>query len=112
MMHISGVHLHACFGSEASATHPSVHLADSGLFFGEHHSSDDSDDLEFDLPDTRSAKVDYPPSVGLPSNWHVAGLPAPTLRVLDIPWARGPPLLLPASHFELTPPAQAPPALS
>lgn len=112
MMRVSGVHLHACFGLEATGAHPSVHLADGGLFFGEHHAEDDADDLELDLPDTRSAKVDYPPSLNLPSYWHVAGLLAPAMRVVEIPWARGPPPLQPASHFELTPPAQAPPSLS
>jgi hypothetical protein len=112
VMRISGVHLHACFGSEAPESHPSTHLADSGLLFGEHHSSDDSDDLELDLPDSRSAKVDQPPSLDLPSHWHVAGPLVPAMRTLEVPPARGPPPLQLASHFELTPPAQAPPALS
>ena len=112
MMRVSGVHLHACFGLEAPGSHPSMHLADGGLFFGEHHAEDDGDDLELDLPDTRSAKIDYPPSLDLAPRWLFAGLAVPAVRVLEIPWARGPPPLHPASHFELTPPAQAPPALS
>jgi hypothetical protein len=111
-MRVSGVHLHACFGMEAPGSHPSVHLADGGMFFGEHHAEDDGDDLELDLPDQRSAKIDYPPSLDVAPRSQGEGLVVVAERVLELPWARGPPPPQSASYYKLTPPAQAPPALS
>lgn len=110
-MRISDVHLHACFGTEAPGTHPSVHLADGGLFFGEHHAEDDGDDLEFDLPDQGSAKFDYPPILDVVARNYMMGIAEPALSALEIPRSRDlpPPR---ATYFRLTPPAQAPPTLS
>ena len=111
-MRVSGVHLHACFGMEAPGSHPSVHLADGGLFYGEHHPEDDGDDLELDLPDQRSAKIDYPPGLDVAPRSQWEGLVVVAERDQEIPWARGPPSPQSAGHYKLTPPAQAPPALS
>lgn len=111
LMRISGVHLHACAGLESAEEHPPVHLADNGLFFGEHHALDDEDDIERDLPDLRPVKFDYSPEAS-PVLVYTSSVPLTSTTLVQSPPARGPPQQWRPAPFELSPPSRGPPALS